>query len=291
MSEMTVRQWIAAGVELSILRLASILPLRMLAPISKVVGAVYWSVSAESRQIILDNLSLCFPELSERARIDMGRASLAQAVLGYLEKGRWWFGDASTQPCVVDGLEHLQELASKGRGVLLLGFHFSDMETAVQLLNERVPLCAMYMRRPNPIVDAASRRSRGRRQLTMIERSDVRGVLSALRDGAVLWFAPDQEYRDRNQVPAPFFGMVLSTLSSATRLVKLSGAAVVAFTHHRERDGCRISLSPPLDGFGEDPAADATRVNRILEEAIRRNPSAYFWINRRLRSHSVAAQA
>lgn len=291
MSGMTVRQWIAAGLELSILRLASVLPLRLLAPISNVAGAVYWWGSAESRRIVLDNLALCFPELSERERAGIGRSSLAQAVLGYLEKGRWWFGDASSQPCVVEGLEHLQELASRGRGVLLLGFHFSDMENAVLLLNERIPLCAMYLRRPNPLVDAVSRKSRGRRQITMIERSDVRGVLSMLREGAVLWFAPDQEYRDRNQVPAPFFGMLLHTLSSATRLVKLSGAAVVAFTHHRERGGSRISLSPPLEGFGEDAAADAARVNRILEDAIRRSPSAYFWINRRLRSHAVVPQA
>lgn len=291
MSEVTVRQRIAAGVELSILRLATLLPLRMLATVSRVAGAVYWSVSAESRRIILDNLSLCFPELNERDRIAIGRDSLAQAVLGYLEKGQWWFGDAFKQPCVVEGLEHLQELTAKGRGVLLLGFHFSDMETAFLLLNERIPIGAMYLRRPNPIIEAVSRRSRGRRQAALVERSDVRGALSMLRKGAVLWFAPDQEYRDRNQVPAPFFGMVLNTLSSTTRLVKLSGAAVVAFTHYRERDGCRITLSPPLEGFGEDATADATRVNRLLEEAIRRHPSAYFWINRRLRGHSVAAQA
>lgn len=290
MVDVTVRQWIAAGVELTVLRLASVLPIRTLAPISNAAGAVYWGLSPEVRRIVLDNLSLCFPELSERVRISIGRRSLAEAVLGYLEKGRWWFGNASRQACVIEGLEHLQNLVSSGRGVLLLGFHFSDMENAVLLLNERIPLCAMYLRRPNPIVDAVSRKSRGKRQIRMIERSDVCGVLSILREGAVLWFAPDQEYRDRNQVPAPFFGMTLHTLSSATRLAKISGAAVVAFTHYRERGGYRIALSPQLEGFGEDAATDAARVNRILENAIRQSPSSYFWINRRLRSHRIVPQ-
>ncbi|WP_156117280.1 hypothetical protein [Xanthomonas sacchari] len=291
MGGVTVGQWIGASIELAILRVASVLPIRLLPAVSNVAGAFYWALSANTRQVILENISLCFPELSEKARAGIGRSSVAQTILGYLESGRWWFGDMSRQVCVIEGLEHLQDLSSQGRGVLLLGFHFSDMENAILSLNERIPLCAMYLRRSNPILEAVSRRSRDRRQMTMLERSDVRGVLSRLRQGAILWFAPDQEYPDRNQVAAPFFGMALQTLTSATRLVKLSGAAVVVLTHYRQPGGCRIMLSPPLEGFGHDAVKDATRINQLLEEAIRRRPSSYFWINRRLRRYGALPQA
>lgn len=287
---LTLRQRLAGAVELTILRTANALPTRMLARVASVIGAIYWLVSPSVREIVLDNLALCFPELSNRERVAIGRASLGEATLGHLEKGKWWYGAALEQHCVIEGLEHVTAQTSRGRGVLLLGFHFSDLENAISILAERTPISAMYMRRPNPIVDAASRRLRCSRA-HLIERGDVRKVLSTLREGRAIWFAPDQEYRDRHQVPAPFFGMTIPTLSSATRLVQMSGAAVVAFTHCRERDGCRIVLSPPLEGFGEDEAADAARINRILEDAIREHPSSYLWINRRLRSRRILADA
>ena len=46
---------------------------------------------------------------------------------------------------------------------------------------------------------------------------------------------------------------------------------------------CREIL-PALEHFpSDDPAADALRVNRLLEERIRRAPEQYYWVHRRFK--------
>ena len=67
----------------------------------------------------------------------------------------------------------------------------------------------------------------------------------------------------------------------------MSGAAVVPFQNTRlsSGQGYRLRFEPALEGFpGDDPAADALRVNRIIERWIREDPAQYLWSHRRFKT-------
>jgi KDO2-lipid IV(A) lauroyltransferase len=277
----TFRSRITGYLLLAVLKVASRLSLNTLRRLSKPIGWIYWILSPFARRTILGNLEICFPELSEAKRLRIGRESLCGTLLSFLESGKLMFGEHDAT-CSIEGLEHLLEAKARGKGVLLLGLHYTDADGAVFVLNRHVPVGAMYLRFRNQILEMAIREGRAR-HLKMIERSNIFGIVSALRNGEIIWFAPDQSYRDKRQVFAPFFGVPVPTLTSLTRFVRALDVAVVPFSHQRVGNTFQIAFAPRLEGLGEDELADAIRINRLTETAIRKRPQAYIWINWQLR--------
>jgi KDO2-lipid IV(A) lauroyltransferase len=85
---------------------------------------------------------------------------------------------------------------------------------------------------------------------------------------------------------APFMGIMTATNVATSRLAKISRAPVVPFAIFRRRDGKGYDLEfqPALDDFPSgDDLTDATRINRIFEEWIRRQPEDYFWFHKRFK--------
>jgi KDO2-lipid IV(A) lauroyltransferase len=106
-----------------------------------------------------------------------------------------------------------------------------------------------------------------------------------VRDGGVLWFAPDQESRRGESVFVPFFGKPAWTLTSTHQLARLTGAAVLPLFHRRLPDGrYELEIGPVLENFpSNDAVADTARVMAVLEALIRREPAQYLWIHQRFK--------
>jgi KDO2-lipid IV(A) lauroyltransferase len=120
-----------------------------------------------------------------------------------------------------------------------------------------------------------------------VPNDDPKRLIRRLRDGAVLWYAPDEAHTGPNSVMVPFFGHPAPTNAATTRLAKAGRAAVVPYFPERLPDGSgyRIHLLPALDHFPtDDPVADAARTNQVLEANIRRVPEQYVWVLDRFRT-------
>ena len=83
----------------------------------------------------------------------------------------------------------------------------------------------------------------------------------------------------------PFFGQPAHSLNSTHQLARMSGAAVVAFSHRRREDGgYDLSIGPALEGFpSNDATADTARVIAGIESMVRAAPAQYLWIHRRFK--------
>jgi KDO2-lipid IV(A) lauroyltransferase len=84
----------------------------------------------------------------------------------------------------------------------------------------------------------------------------------------------------------PFFGVPAATNTATSRLARMTGAAVLPYFQERlpGSQGYRAVIYPTLDNFpSEDPAADAERFNKLIEQQIRRAPEQYLWIHRRFK--------
>lgn len=102
-----------------------------------------------------------------------------------------------------------------------------------------------------------------------------------------IWYAYDIDAGPKHSVFAPFFGIPTASLTSASRIAHISGAAVIPISFHRRDSdlGYDVLLSPPLENFpSNDPITDATRLNAIIEEAIRNKPEQYVWQYKRFKT-------
>lgn len=291
---MTVRSILAASrhaatwMMLGLLWLVSRLPWSLQRMLAAVIGAGAFHLIRIRRHVTEVNLRVCFPELSAPERRRLARRHYQSLALGILEVARcWWRSPAALPPCRIEGVEALEKARATGRGVLLVSGHFTTLEIAGRMLALRTPICCLYRDPNNAVLAGLLRKHRSAWANRAIEMRDLSGLMRALRDGEVVWYAPDQGKWTPQSSTLPFFGRPAITNTSTTRLAKMSGAAVFTFFPRREADGSyTLTISPALDDFpSEDPLADTLRLTALLEDAIRPIPEQYLWVHRRFKGH------
>ena len=273
---------------LGLLRLAAALPHGLRLALGSVAGRIAYRVLGRRRAIARRNLQLCFPEWTAARRRDVLRAAFDSLGQGLVELAMGaWCSDAEVAERVeVEGARHLEEALSRGRGAIALSGHFVALEfTARALSYPPAGLVAVYRPGGNAAFDWLVGRARLRVCAKTVSKYDVRGMVRALRDGAVLWFAGDQMTDAKSAVLAPFFGEPAMTGTSLGRLARISGAPVVPWFTRRLPDGrYRVELLPALEAFpGASPEQDAVRINKLVEDHARKAPEQYYWIHRRFK--------
>ncbi len=265
------------------------LPYATVVKLGNWLGRRLMRLSGRRRHIAETNLALCFPEQSTTQRNDLLRRHFEALGVGLLTTGMaWWSSDRRLRKLVgIEGLHHLEQAMAQGRGAILLSAHFSDLEMSGRLLSLFHPFAVMYRPHENPVIERAFRRNRELRFSAAIPRGEARQVIRALRQNQAVWYAPDQSYSDPNSSLVPFFGVPASTNLGTSRMAKVSGAPVLPFFGYRLPGGrgYRLVIQPPLADFpSDDLAADAARINRVIETAVREAPEQYFWVHRRFKN-------
>lgn len=274
---------------LGLLWLISRLPPGLVLRLGEALGPISYALARQRRLIIRRNLELCFPELNAAEREALVRANLRYTGRGFAELALAWFGGPRVDriPLHIRGLEHLEQAQADGSPVLLLSGHFTPIEMAGRLLSRQIDMAAIYKPMDRrPLADATMRRGRARIG-PVLSKDDLRGIVRTLRDGLPVWYAGDQNYRSRQNVFAPFFGIPAATVTGLSRLARMGKARVVPVFYHAlpGHAGYEVVFGPALEGYPSgDDQADAERMNQIIEEAVREHPEQYFWAHRRFKS-------
>ncbi|WP_461518430.1 LpxL/LpxP family Kdo(2)-lipid IV(A) lauroyl/palmitoleoyl acyltransferase [Porticoccus sp.] len=253
------------------------------------LGAIMYRLGGYRRTVAAVNLELCFPDMSQQQREKLLRDNFTNYGIAFFEIGMaWWWPTKRLNKLVqLEGLENLDQL--QGQGALLMAIHYTTLEVGASALSARYSIDGMYRPHKNPVYDYVQ--SRGRRtrdpEGRVYPREDVRGVFKALRQGRVIWYAPDQDYGRKQSVFANFFGVPAASVTATARFAKTGNAAVLPFSQVRlpGNQGYRVKIYPPLENFpvGDD-VADAEIVNRKIEEFISAQPDQYMWIHRRFKT-------
>ena len=271
------------------MRLLTLMPYSWQMRVGKLIGTLAYRLARSRRHIAEVNISLCFADLDARRASELVQAHFQSLGSGIGETALCWWGRPSQLHAkrILVGAEHLQRALEHGKGVILLSAHLTTLELGGRLLALDTPFHVLYRQHKNPLFETVMRRARRRRFDKAIPRNDTRALLASLKDNMPVWYAPDQNHGGPQSVFVPFFGLPASTLTTTSRLARVSGAAVVPFFQMRlpHDEGYLLILCPPLDGFpGEDPKTDAARINRLLEDVIREMPEQYLWVHRRFKT-------
>jgi KDO2-lipid IV(A) lauroyltransferase len=286
---LTPRYW-PTWLGLGLLRLSLLLPYPALLRLGRGLGTLLYYLVPARRRVAQTNLELCFPQMDVDARNELARESFIAATTSLFEGAlSWWGSDERLKRLYrIEGLEHLERARTDGKGVLLLGGHYTTLEISGRFLALHVEgLQPIYKPAKNPLFEAVMAGSRKRLFDDLVPSSDLRRIVRNLKQGKVMWYAPDQDFGRKQSVFAPFFGVSTATLPTTARLARLSGAPVVPYYSERlpGNEGFLLRLLPPLENFPSgDDLADAARTNAILEAQIRRVPEQYLWLHKRFKT-------
>lgn len=282
-------RWWPTWLGIGAMWLAAHLPIRFQWLLGKGIGLIAWKLAKSRRHITETNIRLCFPELSDKQRAALVRGTFIANGIGLMEIGIAWFRDPARMTGItrIHGLEYFKEALAAGHGVLLLGGHYSTLDLGGSLVTEFIEADIMQRDHNNPLMNAVMTRARGRRYGTVLGARDIRGLFRCLRKNRAVWYATDQDYGRKDIVFAPFFGIPAGTITAPSRIAGRSGCKVVPFSHFRRQDkpGYDICFHPPLENFPSgDDLADATRINAVIENEIRKAPDQYLWMHRRFKT-------
>lgn len=284
--------WLAIG----LLRLTAKLPYPALLRVGRGLGWLAARLLVARRRVAERNVALCLPELSAAEQKVLVESNLRDAGVMLVEFALAWFGsDAAIArvPVRIDGLERLAAAKAAGRGVLLVGGHFSHLELCARLISYRLRISAMYRVMDNAVFEQQVLAARLRYAEAMFTKTQIRQSVRYLRDGGVLWYAPDQDMRGKDSVFVPFFGVQAATISATHHLARLSGADVMPFYHRRlPEGGYVIEIGEALADYpSDDVAADTARINVAIEAMVRAAPEQYFWLHKRFKTRPDGAES
>ncbi|UAK18539.1 Kdo(2)-lipid IV(A) acyltransferase [Kluyvera sp. CRP] len=266
------------------------LPYPVIYRLGNAMGRLALRLMKRRAKIAYRNLELCFPEMSEAERHRMVVKNFESVGMGVMETGIAWFWPTKRINRWMDasGLEHIRAVQDSGRGVLLIGIHFLTLEMGARMFGIHNPGIGVYRPNDNPVLDWLQTWGRMRSNKSMLDRKDLKGMVRALKNGEIIWYAPDHDYGPRASVFAPLFAVKDAATTSGTwMLAKMSKACVVPFVPRRKPDGKGYELiilepecNPPLD----DAETTAAWMNTIVEKCILMAPEQYMWLHRRFKT-------
>jgi KDO2-lipid IV(A) lauroyltransferase len=274
---------------LGLIWLLRLLPLRVLAPLGRGLGFLFYLLGRDRREVALTNLRLCFPQWSESERRRVGRAHFQAFGRSFLEHGiLWWSSKARVQRLVrIEGIEHWHAVA--GRPVIWLAPHFVGLDMGGIRLSSEYQGISVYSRQKDPQIDAVL--YHGRTRFVMPElfsrQQGVRAVVRAMRKGLPFYYLPDMDYGERDSIFVPFFGVPAATITGLSRIARLAHAVVVpAVTRQLPgAAGYTLTFYPAWRDFpSDDVERDTRRMNAFIEARVLEMPEQYYWLHRRFKT-------
>jgi KDO2-lipid IV(A) lauroyltransferase len=276
---------------LSPLRLFAFLPYVLTIYIGYGLGWLAAYIPNERAKVVKTNLRLCFPNLSEKEIDSLALEHWKLFGRSVIERSRIWLGSGKQITDIVT-INSAITLGDR-RPRLLINPHFVGIEGGFMSLSVLASKhnwprgAGLYQKMKNPFFNQKMIEWRNRFGGKSIERqSRLRDLIREIQTGNFIVIAPDIDLGPRDSVFAPFFGIQTSTITSVSRLARLSGAEVCLMTTtlNPDRKAYICNISEPIPNFPtDDVKADTARLNKYIEDLVRERPAEYYWVHKRFK--------
>ena len=253
------------------------------------LSTIMWHALKGRRKIAQRNIERCFPERSAAGQQAILKGCFRSLARTVFEIAWSWSASAARIERMgsIEGIENFYAASESGRGVLMVTAHSTCLEIGARIMAMTIRSSGIYRPLKSPVLEWYQNRSRLSYGEAMISKRETRRAIRMLKEGAVVWYAPDQDFGPAQSVFVPFFGIQAATLLATHRLPQLTGCAIVPMYPYYDarRRHYTVRILPALEGYpGEDAVADLTRVNAALEAEVRKVPEQYWWIHRRFKT-------
>ncbi len=269
--------------------LIALLPIQSVRYLGRILGHVMYVFALRRKRIAARNLELCFPNTSTDDRQRLLKRVFSNLGMGLLETAvAWYANDERLDDSRILGLEHVHQSLNLGKGVIILGYHFSCVELGGSQLAKALPgINAIYRRHKNSMFESIQRRGRGR-FARPVARENIRELVKALNNNELIWLLPDQDHGRSHCEFVPFFNIKTSTITSTSWFAQRTGAKVHPVLFSRNPKGIRIDIQPAIKNFPScNLEKDTARLMAILEARLASNPDDYIWVHRRFKTRPL----
>ncbi len=238
------------------------------------------------------NLRLCFPNMSDERIEQLIADNFKSLGMGLLETGMGWFWSDSRlrKYFEIDGKDRFLAAQQHHRGVMLVGVHFMSLELCGRIMGLCQPILATYRPHNNALMERVQTWGRSRSLKGMIDRKNLRAVITSLKKEEVVWFAPDQDYGPKGSIFTPFFAVEkAATTKGPLVLSRLSNAVMMTMTLTRKSNnsGYCLHFGTEFKQLPEEEAEASAYVNHAIEAEIMRAPEQYLWVHRRFKTRPI----
>ncbi|BBI91451.1 putative lauryl-acyl carrier protein (ACP)-dependent acyltransferase [Serratia symbiotica str. Tucson] len=241
------------------------------------------------------NLTLCFPKMPQAEHDALVVKNFESVGMGLFETGMAWFWPnwRIERWFQISGLEHIQKAQTHHQGVLLIGLHFLTLELGARIFGIHNPGIGVYRPHDNKLMDWLQTWGRMRSNKSMLDRKDLKGMIRALKQGDIIWYAPDHDYGPRSSVFAPLFAVEqAATTTGSYLLVRMGKPAIIPFTPRRlpGGKGYELIIQPEVAHFPLNNEFEAAAfMNKVVEKEILMAPDQYMWLHRRFKTRPEGA--
>lgn len=286
--------WLSA----SLLYLVVLLPYPILYRLGTLLGHFAQYFIPRRVQIARRNLQLCFPNMPISEREALLWQNFESAGMGLIETGMAWFWPnwRIKRWFKIIGWEHMIQARRRNKGVLLIGLHFFTLELGARFFGINNPGIGVYRPHNNKLLDWLQTWGRLRSNKSMLDRTDIKGMIRALKNRETIWYAPDHDYGPKkSSVFAPLFAVSQAATTTGTyMLVKITKPAVIPFIPRRLPDGHGYELLILPDERRiplYSDIANASYMNKLIEQMIILAPDQYMWLHRRFKTRPIGTPA
>ncbi len=272
----------------------AVLPRSWCLKLGRALGTLTYRCDRHHRNIALANLRQAFgqekgpAELRTIARDSFRR--FGETVADIFKLFPWKPADIAAL-IDIEGRENLADAVAAGKGVLLFSAHIGNWEVGSAVISKAGKFSVIARALDNPLLDRALLRFReGIGAQVIYKQQAAKKVLQALRDREIVAILVDQNVLRREAVFVDFFGRPAGTTPALGAFHLRTGAPLLpVFCCPAAAGRYRLRILPPIAFVpGEDVGADVLKITgictKIIETAIREDPSSWLWVHDRWRS-------
>jgi len=284
-----------AKLTLVTIHLVGYLPLGLARAIGAFIGWECWLIKERGTRITLENLDICFPEMSTQEKRKLARQSMVET------------GRLATEICVIrhrsfdwlqskllktEGEALIKSEIARGKGLILLAPHIGNWEVLSLTLPTYGKLTALYQPPKQLYLEELIKNARQKTGATLVP-TDRRGIvklLSSLKSGGITAVLPDQNPGKGHGEFSPFYGEQAYTMTTVHGFAQRSECAIIFGFVKRVKGGFETYfIEAPKNIYSSELALSLEALNQGVEECISYCPAQYQWEYKRFKKTAPGA--
>ena len=260
--------------------LFSLIPLYFIQIIGTLIGHIFNLLNARSRNLLIHNLTNSNIYSNKNDLKKAINKNIGETGKTILESLSIWLSKENrvlSWVKEVKGFDEVKKAQKNNKGIIFLTPHLGCYEITSIYYGSKYPLTVLYRPpRQKWLVNLIKKgRQKGFNTLVPTDKSGVKQILRALRNGEAVGLLPDQAANKGEGEWANFFGRPAFTMVLVSKLVKKTGANVVMTFGERLPNGKGFNIH--FKAIDSDKVSTPSKLNKTLEDEIRKAPTQYLW--------------